>query len=127
MNTDKKLLRTLTKGDILLAAVLILVSLVWFASSFASDEESLTLKIYLDGTESVSVSLASLSEEKHYTVGGCIICADSEGVCFEKSDCLDGLCIKRGRMTRAGDAMACVPERVVVRLYGSDDFDTLAY
>lgn len=111
----------------MLIAGVILVSLVWFLSSFTSKEEGLTMKIYLDGTQTVSVSLASLEREQRYSVGGCVICADSEGVYFESSSCKDSLCVKRGRMTRAGDAMACVPERVVVRLYGSEGFDTLSY
>lgn len=127
MNTDKKILRTLTKGDIVLIAAVMLLCFVWFFSSFTAKEENITMKIYLDGEQKVSVSLASLEKQERYSIGGCVICADSEGVYFESSQCSDSLCVKRGRMTRSGDAMACVPERVVVKLYGSESFDMLSY
>lgn len=108
----------LKKGDILLIVAVIIIILVWFLAPFSDNGDKLRLVIYLDGEVAETAELSTLGEGRAFTVGGCEIYADSEGVCFRSSCCDDGLCVKRGTMTRAGDTMACVPERVVVRLYG---------
>ena len=69
--------------------------------------------------------------EKPYTIdlGTNVVYVEKDGVSFIGSECEDKLCEKRGKMTRAGDAMACVPEKVVVSLSGmkTPDFDSVVY
>lgn len=127
MNTRSKIRSALTKGDILLIALTVTVCLLWFVSSFAGDEESLSMEIYLDGQTEVVCSLSQMEEGQSFTVGGCEIYADRSGVRFVHSECEDGLCVKRGLMSRNGDSMACVPERVVVVLRGDEKADIVAY
>ena len=118
MNTDKKLFRVLKKGDIFIIVTVIIIIFVWFVAPFSGGGENLRLVIYLDGEAVETAELSTLAEGRTFLVGGCEIYADSEGVRFVSSECEDRLCIKRGTMTRAGDTMACVPERVVVSLKG---------
>ena len=118
MTTDKKLTKTLKKGDLFIIVTVIAITLLWFLAPFSGTEENLRLVIYLEGEAVESAELSSLGEGKSFSVGGCEIFADSEGVKFVSSVCSDSLCVKRGTMTRAGDTMACVPERVVVSLKG---------
>ena len=112
------LTKMLKKGDVFIIVTVIIIILVWFLAPFYSGGENLRLVIYLDGEAVESAELSSLGEGKTFTVGGCEIYADSDGVRFLSSHCEDSLCVKRGTMTRAGDTMACVPERVVVSLKG---------
>jgi len=107
----------LKKGDILLIVAVIIIILVWFLAPFSGGGDKLRLVIYLDGEVAETAELGTLGEGRTFTVGGCEIYADSKGVRFLSSCCEDGLCVKRGTMTRVGDTMACVPERVVVSLY----------
>lgn len=127
MNTDKKFFKVLKKGDILLIIAVIIIILVWFIAPFSGDKDALRLVIYLDGKAVETAKLSSLTEGKTFYVGGCEIFADSSGVRFVSSCCEDGLCVKRGTMKRAGDTMACVPERVVVSLYGDSNTHIDAY
>lgn len=108
----------LKKGDFFIIVTVIIIILVWFIAPFSGGKDNLRLVIYLDGEAVETAELSTLGEGKTFNVGGCEIFADSEGVKFVRSDCEDSLCVKRGTMTRAGDTMACVPERVVVSLKG---------
>ena len=121
MNTDKRNFRLLKKGDVLLIASLVAIILAWFLLPLSGSSDNLKMVIYENGEAAVTVELSSLKEGRRFLVNGCEIYADSKGVRFVDSCCEDGLCVKRGTMTRAGDTMACVPERVVVSLYGGSD------
>lgn len=127
MNTENRIKAAVKKGDVILVLFLVGICILWFTFSFLGEKESLRMDIYLDGEAKVSVELSALKEGKSYTVGGCEIYADSKGVRFVSSCCEDRLCIKRGLMTRHGDTMACVPERVVVVLKGISKADVIAY
>lgn len=127
MNTESRIKSAVKKGDIFLVLLLSGLCLFWFAFSLFGEKESIRMEIYLDGEAEVSVELSSLKKGESYIVGGCEIYADSEGVRFVSSCCEDRLCIKRGLMTRQGDTMACVPERVVVVLRGVSKADAIAY
>ena len=47
------------------------------------------------------------------------------GICFGEADCPDRLCVRSGRLTRAGDAAACVPAGVMVRVLGEAEVDAV--
>lgn len=103
------------KGDILLIVCLLLLSLLLFARSF-STAASLEAEIYLAGEKVQTLSLSSLSESETVSVGGCELLLEKDGVTFLHSDCRDLLCVKRGKLSKQGDTMACVPNKVVVVL-----------
>ena len=68
-------------------------------------------------------------EKEEITVGNCVLLLEKDGVSFVSSDCHDKLCVKRGKLKRKGDTMACVPERVVAVIKGEkpDDFHISTY
>ena len=129
MSFQSKIRPALKKGDIILAGLVIAVSLAWFALSFAGSGNGLKMEIYLDGQLQVSRELSDVADGEYFTVGSCEIYASRDGVKFISSDCEDSLCIKRGLMSRRGDSMACVPERVVVVIKGNEktEADIVAY
>lgn len=120
-------LKQIKKGDIALVCLLILVCIFWFLPK--GEKGDLKAEIFLDGEMVHSVNLSELTEDKTVTVEGCEILLQSDGVQFLHSECSDKLCEKRGKMTSSGDAMACVPERVVVSLSSERkaDFDSVVY
>lgn len=119
----------MTKGDCILIAFLSLLIILLFLPSFFTQNEKLTAYIYLDGEIAESFDLSSISESKTVSVGGCEIILQNDGVSFIKSECRDKLCIKKGKLKRKGDTMACVPEKVVVSIKGekAEDFHISTY
>lgn len=115
MKSNKEFFSKLKYGDFIVVFLVVAVSAVLFAFSFFGSEK-LVAEISLDGEVFQSVELYKLEEEKIFQVGSCEILVENDGVAFLSSSCPDKLCINRGRLKKAGDTMACVPEKVTVVL-----------
>lgn len=128
LNSSKKNRLPLLKGDILLIVSLCLIIVLLFLPSFGDADEKLTAEIYHNGELVKTVSLSE-TEGEEITVGNCELLIEKDGVIFVDSDCRDRLCIKRGKLKRKGDTMACVPEKVVAVIKGEnkDDFHIATY
>lgn len=122
-----KLFKQIKKGDISAVIIIVILCIIWFFHGGAG--ERLTADIYLEGEKVQSVLLWELTQEKTVTVGGCVILLSRDGASFINSECSDKLCEKRGMLKKAGDTMACVPERVVLSLRSDkkSDFDSVVY
>ncbi len=129
MNIDKQIKKGITKGDIILIVSVVLISAVLFALSFFSSSEDLTAEIYVGGEKAHSIVLSEVTESYTVRENYCELLIEKDGVTFVYSDCGDKLCVKKGKLTKQGDTMACVPEKVVVILRGSDNknIDAVVY
>lgn len=119
--------KLLKKGDIIIILSVIALSLIWFLMTFLSFGEKQQARIYLDGEIFKAVELSAVEVEEIVKLEGCEIKVTKDGACFLYSDCPDGLCIKRGMMTRSGDAMACVPKGITVEITGGKNVDGISY
>ncbi len=117
LKSSNKRKLTLKKGDIVLIASLCVLILLLFLPAFVGENEKLTAEIYHNGDLVKNVSLSSAAGEE-ITVGNCVLLLEKDGVTFLRSDCPDKLCIKKGKLKRKGDTMACVPEKVVAVIKG---------
>ncbi len=120
-------LKQIKKGDIILFLFVVALCLLCFLPK--GESEKLKAEIYLDGEIIHSAVLSEIEKEQTVTVGGCEILLQNDGVTFRQSECVDKLCQKRGKLTKNGDSMACVPQRVVVVLSSekAPDFDSVVY
>ncbi len=119
--------KLLKKGDILIIVSIAVVSLLWFFLTFLSFGEKQQVRIYLDGEVYRSIELSQVKEEETVEFDGCEILVTKEGACFLSSDCPDGLCVKRGMMTKSGDVMACVPKGITLEVAGGRAVDGISY
>lgn len=115
MKSSNGIFSRLKKGDFLVLLLVIVVSALLFLSG-AFSSQRLRAELYLDGECVSSVNLYELTGSKEASVGNCRILLEKDGVTFIFSACPDKLCVNRGKLKRAGDTMACVPERVTVVL-----------
>lgn len=127
MNSSKKKL-PLTKGDVVLIVFLCLLIISLFLPSFMHGDEKLTAEIYYEGEVVKTVTLSECEKEE-FTVGGCTLLFEKDGVTFLSSVCPDKLCTKRGKLKLRGDTMACVPQKVVAVIKGekADGFHIATY
>ena len=127
MKNAKEILLKLKKGDYAVVLVTLLISVLLFVLSFSSGEK-ITAQIYYNGESYGTVNLYEIKEPCQLAVGRCILLFESDGVTFVSSECEDRLCINRGKLKRAGDTMACVPERVSVVLKAEkNEADAVAF
>lgn len=117
----------LKKGDIIIIASITIVSVLWFIISFLSFGEKQQVRIYLDGEVYRAVDFSAVQDEEVITLDGCEIKITEDGACFLYSDCPDGLCVKRGMLTKSGDVMACVPKGITVEITGGRAVDGISY
>lgn len=128
LNSCKKIKLPLLKGDIVLIISLCFLVLLSFLPSFSGGNEKLTAEVYYEGELIKTVYLSECNGEE-FAAGSCTLLFEKDGVAFIHSECPDKLCVKRGKLKRKGDTMACVPERVVVVIKGekNEDFHIATY
>lgn len=125
---EKRLFR---KNDLyLILALLFVFSLIAVFFSFLGAKGSY-VKVSIDGKEATSFPL---SEDLEYVIegyaGGVNTLVIKEGCAFLKdTSCPDHLCEKMGKISRKGQSVICLPNRVVIEVTGSGsnpEYDTIA-
>lgn len=116
----------MTRADRLVIAVLAALALVaWPLASAAARAEGVSAVI--SGPDGQSV--VPLSEDAEYRIAGAMsdltVCVDDGTVSVTESGCPDRICVHTGGVSAPGEVIACVPNRVVVRIGGerADDLD----
>ncbi len=114
-------------GDLILIAVILVFTIFLFLPS-SSSSNKLKANIYSDGELVQTISLSSVTESYEFEINGCTLLVESDGVSFAQSTCSDLLCVKRGKLSVHGAAMACLPNTVVIEITEeSSSFDAVAY
>lgn len=111
------------KTDLIVICAILLIGLglLWYYSSVTSDNVS--AEIYFDGKHVKTVEL-NLSEEQSFSISEVpevvFTVYPDKTVAFTLSDCPDKICVNTGKIGNPGQIAACVPNRVYVRIVGSD-------
>lgn len=109
------------KRDLLLiTALLIIATLLYAGSRIIFSDPPLHVEISVDGNV---VKTLQLNRDAEFTVDGYhggtnhVVIKDGK-VRVTKASCPDKLCIKQGAIHRTGDAIVCLPNRVIIRITG---------
>lgn len=106
----------LKKKDFLLGLFLILIfALLWKLSSFG--EKGTWVHISLDGKEIGKYYLTESKKEVKIGEGNILTIYNNEAW-MSHASCPDKICVKRGRVSRSGEEIICMPNRVIVRVEG---------
>lgn len=127
-------MKSLTKGDkIIVAAVLGLALFVYVIFTFciAAGLPS-ELEIFVDGKIYASYNLQNLNEKKEVEIktkfGTNVLEIDKDGARMLDASCPDKRDIKDGKITKAGQTLICIPNRVMVKLSGNNnEVDRVTY
>lgn len=108
----------------LLAAVLLLCgALFWAAGSRGGGAVAV---VEQNGAALCRIALSAGQERTEFPVPGehrVVIAVENGEAWFASSDCPDKLCVRSGRLHRAGEVSACLPAGVVLRIEGKTDQD----
>lgn len=111
-------------GVLLISILFLLFSNVIFAKSGGKKAV-----IEVNGAPFAEYNLAELTEPKTLEVrtefGFQEIELTKDGVTVTKSTCHDGRCL--GTITKQGALLVCLPHRLIVKLEGSGEVDSVAY
>ena len=105
------------RNDIILAVILLLVSVAGFLLYKSLQTEGDFVVVSVDN---VTVARFSLSEDTEYKingVSGCNTLVIKDGKAdITLADCPDGICANHTPVSKVGDAIVCLPHRVVVKI-----------
>ena len=70
-------------------------------------------------SEGGTVGTYSLSQDREFTVGGNTIVISDGAVHMKAADCPGGDCLSAGEISRAGESIVCLPNRLILRIDGT--------
>lgn len=111
------------KGDFVIAAAVILIAVGIWLFPFARGERATKVEIYSDGKLSYTHSMYGEFEEE---VSGCTVKLSDGKVSVSSATCPDKVCVRTGEISKSGEIIVCVPNRVSVKISGEEEFDAVA-
>lgn len=106
-------------GDLIVLAVFIIAAAL--AIYFMTKPTGSEVYIYKDGK---LLEAVSLSVEKTVKIDEHITVKISGGAAFVlKSDCKGQDCVKAGKISKVGEMIVCLPNKVVIKIIGDGEVD----
>lgn len=124
LRKDKNLIEHYRKSAPFTAFDLVLVALIVFAvtvcvGALSPTEEAAFAYVYVDGREAGRYALAS-DREIHLLDGRVTLTVSDGAVAITENDCPNGICLKTGYISKAGERIVCVPNKISVVLRADD-------
>ena len=113
-----------SKRDVIYLSFLLLIGIVFTVFVFAFSKKGNTLLIYVDGEIYGEYSLYSdkIIEIDNGFGSNTVIIKNGEAF-MEHADCPDKLCLKQGKISKAGQNIVCLPHRLVLEIKGDKKGD----
>ena len=107
-------------ADIGIIAGLLILAGVLFFLYFNKGEAGAGVIVRVDGVETARYSL---SESGRYELnGGTNILVIEDGAAYMlQADCPDHICVSQGKVRYAGQCITCLPNKLTVTVYGTDE------
>lgn len=112
----------LRAGDfIIVFLTLFLAVWIWIYPHMKDDGK--LCKISVDGK---IFGELSLSEDGELSLPGCILKVRDGKAFVENSDCPDKVCEKTGKISKNGETIVCIPNRISIDISGESENDIIA-
>ena len=108
------------KRDIILIASILVIAIAFFLIVELTKEEGAGVVVKVDGVE---VAEYSLSKNGTYPLnGGTNILVIEDGRAYlSDANCPDKLCVHQGKISRTGEVITCLPNKLTVTVYGGEE------
>lgn len=124
----------MTKGDKIVAAIIILISFALFLGINMTQINSGRnyASVQIDGKEVEKITLGG-DETNKYTYkteyGTNIIEVENGKIHMHEADCDDQICVRQGYIEDSGEMIVCLPNRFVVEIKNDkgNEFDAINY
>ncbi|WP_461246869.1 NusG domain II-containing protein [Treponema sp. R6D11] len=112
-------------SDIFLMLGVLLISLFFIILPlFSISNKNSQVEIYSD---SKLIYKTSLENPRAYSVSGVDFVIYDNSVYVREANCPDKLCKNQGKINKAGQSIICLPNKVVAKIVGTSEVDTIAY
>ena len=79
-------------------------------------------EIYVDGTR---VATVRLDHAKRISIGGLTVVVEDGSIHVEDADCPDKICEKTGKISKAGETIICLPNKVIIKILGKGEVEAI--
>ena len=106
------------KRDIILIGSILLIAALSLLAVFLTQEAGAGVSVKVDGVE---VARYSLNIDGEYPLnGGTNILVIKNGQAYLKdANCPDKLCVNQGKISKSGQTITCLPNKLTVTVYGA--------
>ena len=98
---------------------LLILAGVLFFLYFNKGEEGAGVIVRVDGVETVSYTHLR-AHETSLNGGTNILVIEDGAACMLEADCPDHICVSQGKVRYAGQCITCLPNKLTVTVYGTD-------
>ena len=108
------------KRDIILIASILVVAIAFFLIVELTKEEGAGVVVKVDGVE---VAEYSLSKNGTYPLNGStnILVIEDGRAYLSDANCPDKLCVHQGKISRTGEVITCLPNKLTVTVFGAEE------
>jgi len=103
--------------------IIVIVVIAVLAFTLSENPQGETVNVSLDGKTLYSLSLDSDRTVVIDGVGTIII--ENSTVRIEDADCPDKLCEQIGRISKAGQSIICLPNKLIITITGESEWDII--
>ena len=108
------------KRDIILIASILIVAIALFLIVELTKEEGAGVTVKVDGIEVAEYSLAK--NGTHSLNGGTNILVIEDGKAYlSDANCPDKLCVHQGKISMTGETITCLPNKLTVTVFGTEE------
>ena len=110
------------KKDFILIGTIVAISLVLLLCVNLTQKEGAMVIVKVNGVEVGKISL--LVDATYELNGGTNILTIKDGVAYlSDANCPDHLCMQQGKISKTGQTITCLPNRLTVIVYGAEEND----
>lgn len=109
------------KRDILVISGILVFALLLLLIMNLTKKPGAGVIVRIDGVE---VAKYSFEEEGIYELNGGtnILVIKNNEAWLQDATCKDRICVKEGKISKEGETITCLPNKLTVTVYGSDSF-----
>ena len=109
--------KLITKKDFILVIIVLVVGLAGIIFVNSTDKGK-TAIIKVDGKD---IETILLQNDTLIKVNGVTVCCENGEIFVEDSDCPDKVCVRSGKISKAGEGIICAPNRVAIEISGKSN------
>ncbi len=110
-------------GDFVVAATIILLAMAIWLFPMRNKDKGEYVNIYQNGK---LLERMSLDKGESKELGGVCINVKNGEAFVSEADCPDKVCEKSGKISRSGESIACVPNKILIKIEGKGEVDVIA-
>lgn len=109
--------KLITKKDFILLVIVLVVGIAGIMIANSADKGEIAI-IKVDGETVETIALDS--ENSTFVYNDVTICLDDGEIFVKATKCKDKVCLRSGKISKAGEGIICAPNRVSIEIDGEN-------